>query len=56
MLLEKFGIVSNEREITKLKKISDIAKEDNRLNDYENFYNKHQSFKLESDLSTDFPL
>jgi len=57
-MLEKFGIISNERkrEITELKKISDIAQEDNRLRDYEYFYNNHQNFKLEKDQSTEFPL
>ena len=58
MLLEKFGIISNKRkiEISELEKISDIAKEDNRLRDNKNFCNKHQNFKIDSDQSTEIPL
>jgi hypothetical protein len=56
MNLEKFGIYSKERkkELSELKKISEINQEDNRLKDNHAFYNNYKNdFSVSLDVDSD---
>jgi hypothetical protein len=54
-MLEKFGIYSSDKK-AELRRLSDLAREENTLNDRNNFFIKYVGqLKVKNDLSTEYP-